>query len=420
MSGPRMGPALAGTTLSSLPLAPSNRDRLLRAGFRTLRDVEGVQPLDLSRELKVSSQEALAILRDISAATGASTAGGSGAGAGASGAGGLGGGLANSQAGSSARELIVRGRHKKAIITFCREIDSMLGGGVPRGELTEVCGTPGVGKTQFGMQLAVDVQIPHQFGGVGGGALYIDTEGSLTVERLSQLCSAVVEHLQKIAKNKRKQGVPDLEAAVPTQESLLGGIHVWRLHDHAEQLAAVRTLPEFLVAHPDVKLVVMDSVAFHFRHAFQDMSVRTRMLSRMAQQLNEVAQKHSLAVVLVNQMTTKVMTGHGGESSLVPALGESWAHAATNRLLLFWRGNDRFAELLKSPRLRQKTVPFSVVRVGIRDTQSSRAAAAAAAAAASSGSGPAKRSSSPSSAAQRQHQPAPKRHVDNAQNQRRL
>lgn len=28
----------------------------------------------------------------------------------------------------------------------------------------------------------------------------------------------------------------------------------------------------------------------------QDMSVRTRMLSRMAQQLNEVAQKHSLAV----------------------------------------------------------------------------------------------------------------------------
>lgn len=44
----------------------------------------------------------------------------------------------NEQAGSSARELIVRGRHKKPVITFCREIDGMLGGGVPRGELTEV------------------------------------------------------------------------------------------------------------------------------------------------------------------------------------------------------------------------------------------------------------------------------------------
>lgn len=42
------------------------------------------------------------------------------------------------QAGSSARELIVRGRHKKPVITFCREIDHMMGGGVPRGELTEV------------------------------------------------------------------------------------------------------------------------------------------------------------------------------------------------------------------------------------------------------------------------------------------
>lgn len=31
----------------------------------------------------------------------------------------------------------------------------------------------------------------------------------------------------------------------------------------------VRTLPTFLETHPEVKLVVMDSVAFHFRHAFQ-------------------------------------------------------------------------------------------------------------------------------------------------------
>ncbi|CAM9925867.1 unnamed protein product [Ascophyllum nodosum] len=379
MNVPPMAPAMARTEICSLTIAPSSRDRLLRGGFRTLRDLEGVQPSDLARELKTSPQEGQAILRDVAAATGSregdSTAGlRDGVGTGSS---------CRQNAGSSARDLIVRGRHKKPIITFCREIDQMLGGGVPRGELTEVCGTPGVGKTQFGMQLAVDVQIPHQFGGVEGEALYIDTEGSLTVERLSQLCSAVVEHLQKIAKSKRKQGIMDLDSVVPTQEALLGGIHVWRLHDHAEQLAAVRTLPAFLERHPDVKLVVMDSVAFHFRHAFQDISVRTRMLSKMAQQLNEVAQQRSLAVLLVNQMTTKVrITGQGrggSESSLVPALGESWAHAATNRLLLFWNGEDRFAELLKSPRLRHKTVPFAVVRVGIRDAHAAAPGAAAAA-----------------------------------------
>lgn len=49
MSVPLMAPAMARTELPSLPLAPATLDRLMRAGFRTLRDMEGVQPMDLSR-----------------------------------------------------------------------------------------------------------------------------------------------------------------------------------------------------------------------------------------------------------------------------------------------------------------------------------------------------------------------------------
>jgi len=32
---------------------------------------------------------------------------------------------------------------------------------------------PGVGKTQLGMQIAIDAQIPPEFGGLGGKAVYI-------------------------------------------------------------------------------------------------------------------------------------------------------------------------------------------------------------------------------------------------------
>ncbi len=46
----------------------------------------------------------------------------------------------------------------------------MLGGGWPRGEVTEVCGTPNTGKTQLCFQLALDVQIPASMGGVQGEA----------------------------------------------------------------------------------------------------------------------------------------------------------------------------------------------------------------------------------------------------------
>lgn len=36
-----------------------------------------------------------------------------------------------------------------SIVTFCSELDAVLGGGVPVGKTTEICGVPGIGKTQL-------------------------------------------------------------------------------------------------------------------------------------------------------------------------------------------------------------------------------------------------------------------------------
>lgn len=44
----------------------------------------------------------------------------------------------------------------------------MLGGGIMLGEVTEITGTPGVGKTQLVMQLAITVQIDPVWSGTGG------------------------------------------------------------------------------------------------------------------------------------------------------------------------------------------------------------------------------------------------------------
>ena len=54
--------------------------------------------------------------------------------------------------------------------------------------------------------------------------------------------------------------------------------------------------------------MVVDSVAFHFRHGVSatDFSARSRHLATMGQKLNELAHKAAVAVVLLNQMTTKV------------------------------------------------------------------------------------------------------------------
>ena len=65
-------------------------------------------------------------------------------------------------------------------------------------------------------------------------------------------------------------------------------------------------------------------------------------------------------VVLVNQMTTRVR--EGGGSSLVPALGESWGHAPTIRVILHWQGGgqSRTATLYKAPHKPEASVNYQV------------------------------------------------------------
>ncbi len=180
------------------------------------------------------------------------------------------------------------------IITFCGEIDAMLGGGVPIGEVTEFCGVPGIGKTQIGIQLAVDVHLPAVFGGAQGHALYLDTEGSFMAERAAEIAQAFVTHVKKMA---RVRGDPSLldAAEALSVDSILENIHFCRIHDWAEQVAAVNMLGSLLDQHPQTKLIVIDSVAFHFRHDFDDFAARSRVMATMANTLTQIARTRNVA-----------------------------------------------------------------------------------------------------------------------------
>uniref|UniRef100_A0A8V8TML3 DNA repair protein RAD51 homolog 3 n=1 Tax=Homo sapiens TaxID=9606 RepID=A0A8V8TML3_HUMAN len=211
---------------------------------------------------------------------------------------------------------------------------------------TEICGAPGVGKTQLCMQLAVDVQIPECFGGVAGEAVFIDTEGSFMVDRVVDLATACIQHLQLIAeKHKGEEHRKALEDF--TLDNILSHIYYFRCRDYTELLAQVYLLPDFLSEHSKVRLVIVDGIAFPFRHDLDDLSLRTRLLNGLAQQMISLANNHRLAVILTNQMTTKI---DRNQALLVPALGESWGHAATIRLIFHWDRKQRWS-LALSPRL---------------------------------------------------------------------
>ncbi|MCG3261079.1 MAG: DNA repair and recombination protein RadA, partial [Candidatus Heimdallarchaeota archaeon] len=65
------------------------------------------------------------------------------------------------------------------ITTGAKNFDELLGGkGIEAKAITEAFGAFGSGKTQLGLTLAVNVQLPIQKGGTNGKCVFIDTEGT--------------------------------------------------------------------------------------------------------------------------------------------------------------------------------------------------------------------------------------------------
>ncbi|KAI9599267.1 P-loop containing nucleoside triphosphate hydrolase protein [Syncephalis fuscata] len=245
------------------------------------------------------------------------------------------------------------------ITTGIHQLDSLLGGGgIPCGQLVEICGEPGIGKTQLGtirMQLAVNVQLPRALSGVAGEAVYIDTEGSFRPERVHKLAEYAARRANEQLKFDAMR-VPDV----------LHRIHYFRVHTHLELIALIHTLEEFVRSRTKIRLIVIDSIAFPFRQSFENMSQRIRLLTNIARSLLSMARQYQLGVLMINQMTTQLNHAQG-TSTLVPALGDSWGHMPNIRLTLFWRQNIRYALLFKSPLLADALAAFTITSNGLVD-----------------------------------------------------
>ncbi len=197
----------------------------------------------------------------------------------------------------------------KPIISFVKSIDSLLGGGFHSKQLIEIVGLPGVGKTQLVMQLCVDTTLPQVFGGnsTSGGSIsystnctstttsslitssdlglchsiYIDSEGSFSPERCYDMANALVTHISHSAK-KRKRNHQQQQNHQNNNynhiiqhynaDMILDCIHVFRVLDETCQSTTIYSLPKYLKymkeQGKDVKLIVIDSIAFHYRVSF--------------------------------------------------------------------------------------------------------------------------------------------------------
>ncbi|XP_024424067.2 DNA repair protein RAD51 homolog 2 isoform X3 [Desmodus rotundus] len=237
-------------------------------------------------------------------------------------------------------------------------LDEALHGGVACGSLTEITGPPGCGKTQFCIMMSVLATLPTSMGGLDGAVAYIDTESAFSAERLIEIAESRFPRYFN------------------TEEKLLltsSKVYLYRELSCDEVLQRIESLEEEIISK-GVKLVIIDSVASVVRKEFDtqlqgNMRERNKFLAREAASLKYLAEEFSIPVILTNQITThlsralasqadlvspaddlSLSEGTSGPSCVTAALGNTWSHSVTTRLIFQHLGSERRQVLIaKSP-----------------------------------------------------------------------
>jgi len=234
--------------------------------------------------------------------------------------------------------------------TGVKAVDELLKGGLEPGSIYELAGEYGSGKTQLCHQLAVMVQVFDDE--LKGKALYIDTEGTFSPQRIKAIAS--------------RFGLNGDEA--------LSNILVDRVITVIELEEAVRVVAPQLLEGGDVRLIVVDGVMTLYRAQFKGLE----MLARRQQRLNYLLDwlkrlgrvYHPLYIIITNQVLTQPIPGMAALK--VPAGGNIIAHASTHRFILRRKGDVHVIQVLDSPYLPRKAeAEFRITDGGVEDVEKS-------------------------------------------------
>jgi len=232
------------------------------------------------------------------------------------------------------------------ITTGSKQLDSLLGGGIETRAVTEVFGEFGSGKSQLAHQLCVNVQLPKEKGGLGGRAVYIDTENTFRPERIMNMAVGLELDPEVVLKN----------------------ILVARSYNTDQQLLIAEKAEE-LIEREGVRFMAIDSLTSHFRAEFVGrgtLADRQQKLARHLLVLHRIADLLDIAVFVTNQVQARPDLFFGDPTR--PIGGHILGHSATTRIYLRKsKGGRRIARVVDSPNLPEGESIFMITESGIRD-----------------------------------------------------
>eukprot|EP01084_Bolivina_argentea_P014003 26197_1 len=255
--------------------------------------------------------------------------------------------LSSSMTFTTAKVLKEKQTDNLKITTGSTNFDTILGGGIETGTITEIYGTSGSGKTQICLMLCITCQLEKRHGGAEGCALWIDTEGTFRPKRVEQMAA--------------RYGMDS--------NDLLDNISFARAYNSDLQSKLISEAAQ-MMTKTHYALVIVDSATALFRSEYigrGELSVRQQTLGKFLRSLLQLCDIFGVAVVITNQ----VVSDPGGMSfgpNTKPIGGNIIAHASTTRISLRKGSkNTRVAKIFDSPNLPEAETQFSITNDGIVD-----------------------------------------------------
>ena len=223
------------------------------------------------------------------------------------------------------------------IPTGMEALDNGLKGGFRVGNITEVVGKTGIGKSQLAMQLCIQAAMHYK-----QGSAYIDTESKLSLRRLHQIVEERLNILQENNYSNHHRLYNNDYSSLP----ILQNIRIQSPHSIDHLLHTLDQLEQTIITinhehdqnnnmnndkHYPIRLLVLDSIAAPLQREYnssgpvESLTKRASIIFQIANKLKKMANELSLCVVVINQVIS---------NDSIAALGMPWFHSISSRIVL--------------------------------------------------------------------------------------
>ncbi len=233
--------------------------------------------------------------------------------------------------------------------TGSKSLDELLLGGIETQAVTEFYGEFGSGKSQICHTLCAMARQPINEGGLDGGVIYIDTEGTFRPERLKQIAEL------------RSFDYPEV----------LKHTMLCKVYNSSHLELIIKDLGRY-VNEFNAKLVIIDSIISLHRAEFAGrgtLADRQQRLNSILHKLVRVAEIFNVAVVITNQVQSSPDTFYGDPTKATG--GNVIGHTSTYRIYLRKSGENRIAKMIDSPYHPYSDIRFTINQKGVDDLEDS-------------------------------------------------